>query len=100
MAFHELGTNAAKYGALSTQDGRVDITWKIERPPVDAPYLAITWQESGGPVVVEPTQRGFGHTVIERMASAALDGEVVLEFAPAGVRWFLRIPLNHVLKAA
>jgi two-component sensor histidine kinase len=58
MALHELGTNASKYGALSTESGRVEITWRVTAPP-DGP-VEVRWRESGGPAVSEPTRRGIG----------------------------------------
>lgn len=58
MALHELGTNASKYGALSVESGRVEITWRVTEPP-DGP-VEVCWRESGGPAVSEPTHRGIG----------------------------------------
>lgn len=58
LALHELATNAAKYGALSTPEGRVSITWRVDHPEGD-PILTVLWQESGGPTVSEPPKKGF-----------------------------------------
>jgi len=97
MVVHELATNAAKYGALSTPEGRVQVQWTVERRDVDAGQAAdrvtLTWQESGGPPVVPPERRGFGSRLIERSTSE-LDGEGQLVFDPAGVRYWVTIPLN------
>ncbi len=64
MAVHELTTNAAKYGALSTPAGRVDVSWSIDRSGAE-PMLRLRWVESGGPPVTPPTRRGFGLNLLE-----------------------------------
>jgi two-component sensor histidine kinase len=64
LVFHELATNAAKYGALSVSAGRVQITWNV-----DGSFVKIRWVESDGPKVAPPTRRGFG----TRLLSHALD---------------------------
>ncbi|HEX8192802.1 MAG TPA: HWE histidine kinase domain-containing protein [Allosphingosinicella sp.] len=80
LAFHELGTNAAKYGALSTEDGTVSITWKNV-----AGTLCIEWRERGGPPVVQPERRGFGSRLIERGLAADLGGRAALVFGADGL---------------
>ncbi|MBR0953315.1 sensor histidine kinase [Bradyrhizobium canariense] len=80
LALHELATNAAKYGALSGPEGRVELRWSVQNDGVN-----LTWRESGGPRVIPPTRRGFGTRLIER-ASLEMNGEIGLEFAPDGVR--------------
>ena len=103
LAFHELATNAAKYGALSAENGRVELDWEIAKPaqpPVragkdgHAGALVLRWRESGGPPVVAPTRRGFGSRLIERGLAHELEGDVALAFDPAGVRCRLVIPLS------
>jgi two-component sensor histidine kinase len=84
MALHELGTNAAKYGALSVPEGRVRIDWTVTPGPTAA-RLTLTWTESGGPPVTVPTRRGFGSRLIERGLTAELSGEARIDFAPEGV---------------
>ena len=84
MALHELGTNAAKYGALSVANGRVEVTWTTTRRS-SGRRLHLRWRELGGPTVLPPTRRGFGSKLIERALREALDGEVALEFEPNGV---------------
>jgi len=81
LALHELATNAAKYGALSRSEGRVELRWKVE-----ADRLDLSWRETGGPPVVPPSRRGFGSLLIERALCSDLDGQTRLEFAPEGVR--------------
>jgi PAS domain S-box-containing protein len=80
MALHELGTNAAKYGALSVEGGRVSIAWRIEDD-----RLRLEWRESGGPAVEPPASRGFGSRLIERGLEADLGGRAALIFDPAGL---------------
>ncbi|MDX6749526.1 HWE histidine kinase domain-containing protein [Geminicoccaceae bacterium 1502E] len=85
MAFHELVTNAAKYGALSTAQGRVTVSWRRE-PGEGGAQLRLLWVEEGGPPVRRPARRGFGSKLIERGLSYQLRGEASLTFAPEGVR--------------
>jgi PAS domain S-box-containing protein len=81
LAFHELATNAAKYGALSIDTGRVSIRWALE-----GDRLAIDWVESGGPPVVAPARRGFGSRLVERGLEADLGGSAQLLFERDGLR--------------
>ncbi len=94
MAFHELGTNALKYGALSHPAGAVRLAWSIDGDPA---ALTLDWSERGGPPVVEPASRGFGSRLLERGLAAELGGAVQMIFAPEGLRCALRAPLAHVL---
>ena len=84
MALHELGTNAAKYGALSVATGRVEVAWTTTRN-ANGRTLRLQWSEYGGPPVLPPTRRGFGSKLIERALKDSLDGEVSLTFEPTGV---------------
>ncbi len=84
MALHELATNAMKYGALSTPDGRIRVAWDLAPGP-GAARLDLTWTESGGPLVVPPTDRGFGSRLIERGLAAELSGSAAIDFHPDGV---------------
>jgi len=61
LMFHELVTNAAKYGALSTPEGRINVDWRVFRGEV-----TIDWAESGGPPVQTPSRKGFGTSLLER----------------------------------
>jgi len=90
MVFHELGTNAMKYGALSTDQGTVQLTWTEDAGAVRA--LAFLWTEAGGPPVTPPTRRGFGTRMIER-ALKADKGTSTLEFEPAGLICRMCVPL-------
>ncbi len=93
LALHELTTNAAKYGALSTPGGRVTIQASVEPAP-SAPTLLLTWTELGGPTIEPPDHRGFGSVVIERGIAHDLGGSTDLEFDPAGVRCKICFPLD------
>jgi two-component sensor histidine kinase len=81
MAFHELATNAAKYGAFSSPAGTVHVRWHIAP---DA-RLKLTWKERGGPPVVEPERRGFGLRLIEFGLAREISGDVKLDFRPEGL---------------
>lgn len=95
LALHELGTNAIKYGALSSSDGIVDLFWKvIDGPP--GPRLWMKWVERDGPAVEPPTRRGFGSRLISTATGRALGGESELDYSPHGVTWLLIAPLNRV----
>jgi len=84
LAFHELATNAAKYGALSRQGGQVAITWRTARQ-ADGVRLDLEWRETGGPPVSPPTKKGFGTRLIQRSLAPDLGGQVELAFDPAGL---------------
>jgi two-component sensor histidine kinase len=92
LALHELATNAAKYGALSNEDGDVEIRWEIG----DGRFK-ISWQEIDGPPVSPPAREGFGHKVVTRIVTLALEGKVDLRFEPSGLVWELDIPDKHIL---
>jgi len=92
LALHELATNAGKYGALSTDIGRVDIGWRTE-----GDTLTMSWTEHDGPPVPAPKQHGFGTVVIEAMAGYSVDGAVDLHYAPTGVTWRLTCPAANAL---
>ena len=92
LALHELCTNAAKYGALSVPEGRVDITWTITGP-ADNPRLWWQWAESGGPVVKAPLRKGFGSSLIEKVLPMELLGEVNVSYHNTGVICLLQSPV-------
>ena len=93
MAIHELATNAAKYGALGNESGAVLIDWAIE-----GDRFVMSWSEHGGPPVATPSRKGFGQTVLVRMAQDALDAEVSLEYKPAGLEWRLACAAKNALE--
>lgn len=88
MAFHELATNALKYGAFSNETGTVQINWTKK-----GDRLCISWHETGGPLVVAPLHKGFGSQVLTRGLAHELDGTVGLNFDPEGVSCLIDIPL-------
>ena len=98
MVFHELATNAAKHGALLADTGRISIDWQVE-PDGDSEIsggrLCLRWQESGGPLIVPPTRRGFGSRLIQRGLEQELDGEVRLEYEPGGMLCQIAMPWSQ-----
>lgn len=95
LAIHELGTNASKYGALSSPQGVVDIAWSVDRSGGEA-ALVIRWEESGGPEVKEPDHRGFGSMLIERSIAYELEGNTTVEYRKEGLLCSIAIPLRTV----
>ncbi len=92
---HELAANAAKYGALSTEGGRVEVTWDEVPGEGDRRALRFEWREVGGPAVAGPPERrGFGSRLIERSAATDLGGAVRLDFRPEGLRCSIEAPLG------
>lgn len=84
MALHELATNAAKYGALSGDRGEVEISWHVDGNR-DEDLFQLTWTERNGPSVVEPSTRGFGSKVIERILQSRIAGDVAMVWLPGGL---------------
>jgi PAS domain S-box-containing protein len=84
MIFHELATNAAKYGALSVPGGWLNLAWKVERSESGV-KLRLSWRERGGPKVKKPARRGFGTLLVERGIKTELGGAARLDFAATGV---------------
>ena len=91
MAFHELATNAAKYGAFSTPTGEVRVEWHVEE--ASPRVLRLTWTETGGQTIKPPAHKGFGSRLIERGLSLELDGKARLEFGAPGLVCTIEIPL-------
>jgi PAS domain S-box-containing protein len=92
MALNELLTNALKYGALSSAEGRLSILWSV-RTESDRTALEIAWQERDGPGVNPPLHRGFGSRLIERCIEHDLGGACDLIFDPAGVQCRMAVPI-------
>ena len=89
LVFHELATNASKYGALSTEGGTVTVAVAEEGGTV-----AIDWIEQGGPPVTTAATAGFGTQLIELSAARQLGGTVAREWRPAGLRARIELPLS------
>jgi light-regulated signal transduction histidine kinase (bacteriophytochrome)/CheY-like chemotaxis protein len=95
MVLHELATNAAKYGSLSSAGGRLAVRWTL-----DDAGLRLAWRETGGPTVRRPERRGFGRMLVETSVAYELEGEVDLRFEPEGVACDVAIPSHFVLTPA
>jgi two-component sensor histidine kinase len=93
MAVHELGTNALKYGALSTAAGRVNIAWRVT-PEQEGHRLRLRWREEGGPEVSAPSKKGFGTRLVERGLAGDLAGEVALTFEREGLVCTIDAPVE------
>lgn len=101
LAVHELATNAAKYGALSVPEGMITIRWQRGEDQgrgehaSETTFAEVEWQEVGGPPVASQRRRGFGTELIEKIVAHELRQPVTLDFAPAGVRCVLRVPVRR-----
>ncbi|HVK79272.1 MAG TPA: PAS domain S-box protein [Verrucomicrobiae bacterium] len=94
IALHELATNAAKYGALSNEAGRVALKWEL-RGEMGNQVLHLNWRESGGPSVSPPTRVGFGSRLIERNLAYELGGEARIDYLPEGVEANISTPVER-----
>jgi len=94
MVLHELATNAAKYGALSTQNGRVSIKWGQRSNGHSRSHLVLEWREVDGPTVVAPENSGFGTHTIRDLIPYELGGAVDLSLAPEGAHCRLELPAD------
>jgi PAS domain S-box-containing protein len=92
---HELATNAAKYGALSTTDGLLRVTWAIKDEAAGR-KLVFDWRESGGPPCKPPSQSGFGTTILSRVAGAEFDCSPQLDYAEEGLSYRLEAALERI----
>jgi two-component sensor histidine kinase len=92
MAFHELTTNAAKYGALSNRFGSIDVSWTVEHG-ASMNRLKLLWEEIDGPAVAAPSGRGFGSRLIEVGLARELHGTAKLHFVPTGLLCTIDTPI-------
>ena len=92
MILHELSTNAAKYGALSVETGRVRVSWSIVYG--ESPKLLLDWEEIGGPSVIPPDRKGFGTRLIEGLLTGELGGSVHSDYDPSGLRCHIEASLD------
>ena len=96
LAFHELATNSAKYGALSIPAGRVTVEWKVHSD--GDRLLILVWREMGGPLIEAPPKvKGFGSMLIERSLTYELGGEVDLDYQPTGLVVTLTLPITALV---
>jgi PAS domain S-box-containing protein len=93
LALHELATNAAKHGALSSMKGRVSLTWQIQ-----CDTLTLHWKEDGGPKIKGPSERSFGLKVIRASIEQQLGGKTKFDWDSNGLRCDLSIPFTETLK--
>jgi len=93
FALHELATNASKYGALSTEHGRIAIAWNV----LADGGVRLEWSEHDGPPARQQRE-GFGHRVMTDLVPRSLNGYSKLDFTPHGIRWELTIPAGHVVR--
>ena len=96
MTFNELCTNTTKFGALSVPAGRVEIAWTVDD---DARRLRLTWTEKDGPPVAAPSRRSFGTRMIGALGQQ-LNGQVQLDYQPAGFVYTLDVPLGSLTAKA
>jgi PAS domain S-box-containing protein len=94
LALHELATNAAKHGALSSMSGKVTITWKT-----GPDFLVLHWSETGGPRIAPPPSRSFGLNVIRASIENQLSGKATFDWMPEGIQCTLSIPQQEPLAA-
>src|SRR4029077_7507761 len=87
LALHELVTNAAKYGALSSMSGRVSLAWEL-----NPSTLVLRWTENGGPATQAPTSPGFGTRIITASIEGQLAGQTVFDWRPEGLQCVLSVP--------
>ena len=98
MAFHELTTNAAKYGALSVPTGSVHVTWRVfSREEGREPWIRIEWREEGGPPVTPPSRRGFGSRLVSSTVERELAGKLEVRFDPEGLFCAIEVPRGRTL---
>jgi PAS domain S-box-containing protein len=95
MAFHELGTNSAKYGALSNSAGHIDVRWSISGEEIHIEWKELSGERGG--TDVDPTRRGFGNVVLQRIAPQSVGGRATLDRASDGVTWSLKAPTRYVV---
>ncbi|MDP2333971.1 MAG: response regulator [Reyranella sp.] len=95
LAVHELATNAAKYGALSTEAGTLQLAWSICPDAV-----TLTWSETGGPATTEPKALGFGLTIVRSSIEEQFRGGVVYDWRPEGLHCTLSIPSAQIAAPA
>jgi two-component sensor histidine kinase len=94
VALNELATNSAKYGALSTEAGRVNVNWRFDGEG----ELEMKWSERDGPPVSPPKREGFGSIVITALAKLTVGGEVDVDYLPSGITWRMACPARNVLQ--
>jgi two-component sensor histidine kinase len=95
LTLHELATNAAKYGALSSAEGKVAAAWNVWQDGSGRRYLNLLWEERGGPPVAEPTRQGFGTRLITRTVGQESGGHAEIKYDPDGLRCVIGMELSR-----
>lgn len=98
LVFHELATNAAKYGAFSQMGGRLEVSWSLRRGDGQGEMVSLDWKESGGPGIRPDGSSGFGTTLIRRSIAYELQGCSVIQFATDGLHCHLEFPLDDAIR--
>lgn len=97
LAFHELATNALKFGALSAPSGHVAVNWSVDRP---GGHVDIAWSETGGPAIASPPERqGLGTEILEHLLDYELKAQTVLTYERTGLHCAIRLPLTSIVAA-
>jgi two-component sensor histidine kinase len=91
MAFHELATNAVKYGALSVKGGHIDVSWDMARTG----QMRVNWSENGVPIQGDPVRRGFGSEILEKSIPHMLRGSFARTFRPLGMECVIEFALER-----
>ena len=97
LALHELAANAASYGALSTPDGHISLTWECSANSDGVKSLTLDWREEAGPPVKARRKKGFGSVAIERNLALAVGAQVTLDFAADGLSCRIVVPGSQLL---
>jgi len=92
LALHELGTNALKYGALSTQTGTVHLNWGAS--PANGELIELEWTEVGGPAVAAPARTGFGSRLTSSLVPRRLRGQATISYPREGLCWRMTAPVK------
>ena len=92
LAFHELATNAAKYGALSDLAGTLEVNWAVDGEAERRVH--IKWAERNGPPVAPPKREGFGSRLLSNVLPTQADVSVEMDFAPTGLRASISLPID------
>ncbi len=85
-------TNAAKHGALSVPEGRITVTWDVAQDEAGR-RLRLDWTERGGPRTAEPTRKGFGSTLLQRVLTMQCGADIKFDFKPTGLHFRMEAPL-------
>ncbi|WJI76351.1 MULTISPECIES: sensor histidine kinase [unclassified Mesorhizobium] len=94
MAFHELASNSSKFGALSQTGGRLDVRWSLGGSG-DTQIVNLDWRERDGPKVEQPSRRGFGTTLLEKVVTVQCNAKIELNYHRDGLQFTMALPLRN-----